>query len=110
MRVKCRDAGCKAGEAEADAAAAEKSQDAPAEAAPAQEQPQAGQQSRQRTQSGGNKANPVAKPVRKPLLSVSQILKLDALMNQVSEAYHRKRTVWCRSAPPIPEILRTSPS
>ena len=68
----------------ADAAAAEKSQDAPAEAAPAQEQPQAqAAKPAAKTQSSGNKKQTVAKPVTNRTVRVD-IEKLDALMNQVS--------------------------
>ena len=85
--VKYETLAAKQEKAEADAAAAEKSQDAPAEAAPAQAAKPAA-----KTQSSGNKKQTVAKPVTNRTVRVD-IEKLDALMNQVSELIIAKNSL-----------------
>ena len=91
--VKYETLAAKQEKAEADAAAAEKFQDAPAEAAPAQEQPQAqAVKPAAKTQSSGNKKQTVAKPVTNRTVRVD-IEKLDALMNQVSELIIAKNSL-----------------
>ena len=106
--VKYETLAAKQEKAEADAAAAEKSQDAPAEAAPAQEQPQAqAVKPAAKTQSSGNRKQTVAKPVTNRTVRVDiEAGCIDGPGIRISS----QRTVWCRSAPPIPEISRTSPS
>ena len=86
--VKYETLAAKQEKAEADAAAAEKSQDAPAE-----EQPQAqAAKPAAKTQSSGNKKQTVAKPVTNRTVRVD-IEKLDALMNQVSELIIAKNSL-----------------
>lgn len=86
--VKYETLAAKQEKAEADAAAAEKSQDAPA-----QEQPQAqAAKPAAKTQSSGNKKQTVAKPVTNRTVRVD-IEKLDALMNQVSELIIAKNSL-----------------
>lgn len=89
--VKYETLAAKQEKAEADAAAAEKSQDAPVEAAQEQTQVQAAKPAA-KTQSNSNKKQAVAKPVTNRTVRVD-IEKLDALMNQVSELIIAKNSL-----------------
>ena len=89
--VKYETLAAKQEKAEADAAAAEKSQNAPVETAQEQTQVQAAKPAA-KTQSNSNKKQAVAKPVTNRTVRVD-IEKLDALMNQVSELIIAKNSL-----------------